>query len=121
MINAWSKDFKLLVQDSWVLVEASKSGNLELVKYLIDKGANLNTRIKSAMQAAITYRHYNIFKYLVELSGYLDVVKYLMNHIPPDSVRTAINDIYNNNGNNGGPDEYDEDIVEYFQTLQDQL
>ena len=78
-----------------LLIEVAKNGHLDVVKYLVGKGANIRIRNESALQLATRYGHLNVVKYLIDQGanihsgddyalrdaayyGHLDVVKYLV-------------------------------------------
>lgn len=45
---------------------ASENGHLEIVKYLMSKGANIHTRNEYAIRWAICYSHFDVVNYLLE-------------------------------------------------------
>ena len=77
------------------LIEAAKSGNLEVVKYLVENGADIHAEKDYALRLAAYNGHLDVVKYLVEkgvnihadgdyslklatVNGNLEVVKYLV-------------------------------------------
>jgi len=71
----------------------AKNGHIEIIKYLVDKGANIRTNIDTTLQLSAKHGHLEIVKYLVEehraviddcvillsaKKGHLEVVKYLV-------------------------------------------
>jgi ankyrin repeat protein len=79
-------------------IDAVTSGDLDLVKYLIDKGADINTNDNQALRWTSRCGHLELVKYLVSKGanihaidnldikwasqeGHLDVVRYLKNII----------------------------------------
>ena len=76
------------------LIWASRNGHLDIVKYLVGKGANIHADDDEALRLASHYGHLEVVKYLVEKganirarddyalkyarrNGHVDVVKYL--------------------------------------------
>ena len=76
---------------------ASRYGYLEMVKYLVENGADIHARNDNALREASRYGHLDIVKYLVEngadihalndealrmasYNGHLDIVKFLVNN-----------------------------------------
>ena len=55
---------------------ASQYGHLQIVKYLVQHGAEINTLNENAMDRSIEYGHLEIVKYLVDNGGDLDVSMY---------------------------------------------
>jgi hypothetical protein len=49
-----------------LLFNASNKGSLELVKYSLEKGANIHTYDDAALRYASYYGYYEVIKYLVE-------------------------------------------------------
>jgi len=80
----------------WVLILASRDGQLDVVKYLVEKGADVHALYECALRAASMNGHLEVVKYLVEdggadvhaedecalqwasSNGHLEVVKYLV-------------------------------------------
>jgi ankyrin repeat protein len=48
------------------LIDASKEGNLELVQFVISKGANIHDQDDYVLRLASSYGYLEIVKYLVE-------------------------------------------------------
>jgi ankyrin repeat protein len=48
------------------LLQSSKIGNLELIKYLVEKSANIHSKNDATLQNATKNSHINIVKYLIE-------------------------------------------------------
>ena len=82
---------------------AAESGNLDILKYLVKKGANIGTSVNYA----VSYGHLDIVKYLVDekgakindktvyyaaKSGHLDIVKYLVDE---KGAKISDDDVYN--------------------------
>ena len=55
------------------LVKAAESGNLELVKKMIEQGADIHTRDEYALRWASNYGHLPVVKFLVENSSYIHI------------------------------------------------
>jgi ankyrin repeat protein len=62
----WKLKFDFHRCEEVVLRRASADGNLEVVKYVIERGANVNVREGSPLRSAALAGHYEIVKYLVE-------------------------------------------------------
>ncbi len=83
-----------VIHNENVLFNASKHGHLQLVKYLVENGANVHTENDEALIYAVQENKLEIVKYLVEVgkmdihngymvyiaasNGYLDILKYLV-------------------------------------------
>lgn len=48
------------------LIEAAKNGHLEVVKYLVENGANIHADDDCALRWAVDYGHINIEQYLLD-------------------------------------------------------
>ncbi len=91
------------------LIEASIKGNLNIVNFLLKKGANIHANNDLAIIKASEYGHLNIVEFLVEnganihanndsvlmtaaYRGHLNIVKYLVSfEINNDSINSAFN------------------------------
>lgn len=86
------------VEDDWALSSSCRHGNLDLVKYLVEQGAIIQTSMGSdPLVGAATNGHLDILSYLIERGadvngwpycalnqavkyGQLEIVEYLVNH-----------------------------------------
>jgi ankyrin repeat protein len=63
-------EVKTLIDSNGLLTHAARSGSVELVKYLVDNGADLNCRAVgypyTAASYAVTGAHFDLVKYFVE-------------------------------------------------------
>jgi ankyrin repeat protein len=59
-------DVNINLFKSYPIVAASRGGNLEIIKYLESKNANIKKRLKQAMLSAAEGGHLDIMKYLIE-------------------------------------------------------
>lgn len=104
-------------------------GNLEMVKYLIKKGADINSNMRMPLRMAVRNGHYNLVKYLVEngaliptyiltpaiTRGNFDIVKYLVEKkedINSEELNDALEQATENKSYN---------IVKYLQQFKDKL
>ena len=82
-------------QNDSALIEASENGHLEVVKYLVEHGADIHTREDYALSLATLNGHFKVVKYLLEqgtnihakndrplrwasVTGRLKIIKYLV-------------------------------------------
>lgn len=109
------------------LCTAAFKGHLEVVKYLVSKGADVRWKSSRALQRAARMGHLNIVKYLVEVGsnihadddfaiaeatkmGHLEVVKYLVEQ--GSNLSSYGNRAVHNAIENGR-----EDVLEYLKQL----
>ena len=95
----FKKQYNLLTQynDEKLLFEASKEGDLSMVKYALGQGVNIHAGDDIALQRASENGHLEVVRYLIEKganvggfqnyalqeaskNGHLEVVKYLIKH-----------------------------------------
>lgn len=91
----FDRQYKMLQTYPVLLIKASKSGILPLVKHAVEKGEHVSSRGNLALRLASSYGHLQVVKYLLDhgadihsvhdealrnasFFGYFDVVKYLV-------------------------------------------
>jgi ankyrin repeat protein len=57
-----------------LLIKAAKQGNLEVIKFLIENGANINIYDDLAFRVAAKNGHFEIIKFLVEKGANIHAV-----------------------------------------------
>jgi ankyrin repeat protein len=60
------RPFEFVYAKEKALREASRGGYLEILKYLVDKGADIHTNYDAALRFASSKGHLEIVKYLIE-------------------------------------------------------